>query len=110
MLGAVSVTASTSRLYYTSAPMRPDKHPGVRSRSISRDKAERTQMTQTVYNFNPGPAILPPAVLAEAQAELRDYQGSGMSLLEMSHRSAEYEAINAEAQARLKGLLGLGDD
>jgi phosphoserine aminotransferase len=67
-------------------------------------------MTQTVYNFNPGPAILPPPVLAEAQAELRDYRGTGMSLLEMSHRSAEYEAINAEAQARLKRLLGLDDD
>ncbi len=67
-------------------------------------------MAQTVYNFNPGPAILPPPVLAEAQAELRDYRGTGMSLLELSHRSAEYEAINAKAQARLKGLLGLGDD
>jgi phosphoserine aminotransferase len=67
-------------------------------------------MTQQVYNFNPGPAILPPAVLEEAQAELRDYRGTGMSILELSHRSAEYEAINAEAQSRLKGLLGLGDD
>ena len=63
-----------------------------------------------VYNFNAGPAILPPAVLAEAQAELRDYRGTGMSILELSHRSAEYEAINAEAQSRLKSLLGLGDE
>ncbi len=63
-----------------------------------------------VYNFNAGPAILPPAVLAEAQADLRDYRGTGMSLLEMSHRSAEYEAVNAEAQSRLKALLGVGDD
>lgn len=67
-------------------------------------------MTPQVYNFNPGPAILPPVVLEEAQAELRDYQGTGMSILEMSHRSPEFEAINAEAQSRLKGLLGLGDD
>lgn len=67
-------------------------------------------MTQTVYNFNAGPAILPPPVLATAQAELRDYRGTGMSILEMSHRSAEYEEVNAEAQARLKALLGLGDD
>lgn len=67
-------------------------------------------MARTVLNFNPGPAILPPPVLAEAQAELRDYRGTRMSLLELSHRSAEYEAINAEAQGRLKGLLGLGDD
>jgi len=63
-----------------------------------------------VYNFNAGPAILPPAVLAEAQAELRDYHGTGMSILEVSHRSAEYEAINADAQARLKAFLGVGDD
>ena len=63
-----------------------------------------------VYNFNAGPAILPAAVLAEAQAELRDYHGTGMSILELSHRSAEYEAVNADAQARLKTFLGVGDD
>jgi phosphoserine aminotransferase len=63
-----------------------------------------------VYNFNAGPAVLPPAVLAHAQAELRDYQGRGMSILEMSHRSAEYEAINARVVTQLKALLGLGDD
>ncbi len=62
-----------------------------------------------VYNFNAGPALLPPAVLAEAQAELLDYHGTGMSILEMSHRSAEYEAVNTEAQTRLLALLGLDD-
>jgi phosphoserine aminotransferase len=61
----------------------------------------------TVYNFNAGPAILPPAVLEQAQAELRDYHGTGISVLEMSHRSKEYEAINAEAETRIKQLLGL---
>lgn len=63
-----------------------------------------------VHNFNAGPAVLPRAVLERAQAELLDYQGRGMSILEMSHRSKEYEAVNAGAEARLKGLLGLGDD
>lgn len=63
-----------------------------------------------IHNFNPGPAALPPAVIARAQAELADYHGTGMSILEMSHRSKEYEAINAAAEANLKGLLGLGDD
>ena len=63
-----------------------------------------------VYNFNAGPAILPAAVLAQAQEELRDYRGTGMSILEMSHRSAEYEAVNTDAQARLKAFLGVGDD
>jgi len=64
----------------------------------------------TIYNFNAGPAILPASVLEHAQHELRDYQGRGMSILEMSHRSSEYEAINAEAAERLKRLLGVGDD
>src|SRR5437764_3229168 len=63
----------------------------------------------TVYNFNAGPAILPAPVLAQVQAELRDYQGRGMSIMEMSHRSKEYEAINTRAQATFKKLLGLGD-
>jgi phosphoserine aminotransferase len=63
----------------------------------------------TVFNFNAGPAMLPPAVLEQVQAELRDYQGRGMSIMEMSHRSAEYEAINAQAEASFKRLLGVGD-
>ncbi|GIW02503.1 3-phosphoserine/phosphohydroxythreonine transaminase [Roseiflexus sp.] len=63
-----------------------------------------------IYNFNAGPAILPAPVLERAQRELRDYQGSGMSILEMSHRSPEYEAINTEAAERLKRLLGVGEE
>ncbi|MEI7770719.1 MAG: 3-phosphoserine/phosphohydroxythreonine transaminase [Chloroflexales bacterium] len=62
-----------------------------------------------VHNFNAGPAVLPQAVLEQAQAELLDYQGRGMSILEMSHRSKEFEAVNAQAEARIKALLGLGD-
>ncbi|NJM06825.1 3-phosphoserine/phosphohydroxythreonine transaminase [Candidatus Gracilibacteria bacterium] len=62
------------------------------------------------HNFNPGPAVLPAPVLEQAQAEMLDYRGRGMSVLEMSHRSKEYEAINASVEARLKHLLGLGDD
>ncbi len=63
-----------------------------------------------VYNFHPGPSTLPLSVLEQAQQELLDYQGTGLSVLEMSHRSKEYEAINAQAEARVKALLGLGDD
>src|SRR3954447_16735603 len=62
-----------------------------------------------VYNFNAGPAMLPPAVLEQVQAELRDYQGRGMSIMEMSHRSKEFEAINAAAEETFKRLLGVGD-
>src|SRR3954454_15952518 len=61
-----------------------------------------------VLNFNAGPAMLPPPVLEQVQAELRDYQGLGMSIMEMSHRSKEYEAVNAEAEETFKRLLGLG--
>jgi phosphoserine aminotransferase len=60
-----------------------------------------------VYNFNPGPAILPRSVLEQAQQEFLDYGGRGMSILEMSHRAKEYEAINAEAEARFKRLLNI---
>ncbi|MCG8350943.1 MAG: 3-phosphoserine/phosphohydroxythreonine transaminase [Chloroflexales bacterium] len=62
-----------------------------------------------VYNFNPGPAALPLPVLERAQQELLDYQGQGMSILEMSHRSKEYEALNARAEERIKALLGIDD-
>src|SRR6266436_6715028 len=62
-----------------------------------------------VYNFNAGPAMLPPPVLEQVQAELRDYQGRGMSIMEMSHRCKEYEAVNAQAEAGFKRLLGVGD-
>jgi phosphoserine aminotransferase len=62
-----------------------------------------------VTNFNAGPAMLPPEVLEQAQAELRDFQGTGMSVMEVSHRAREYEAVNARAEATFKRLLGLGD-
>jgi phosphoserine aminotransferase len=64
---------------------------------------------KTVCNFNAGPAMLPAVVLEQVQAELRDYRGCGMSIMEMSHRSREYEAVNSEAEARFKRLLGLSD-
>lgn len=62
-----------------------------------------------VFNFNAGPAMLPPAVLEQVQAELRDYQGRGMSIMEMSHRSKEFEAVNQQAEATFKKLLGVGE-
>ena len=62
-----------------------------------------------VLNFNAGPAPLPPPVLAEAREELLDYRGQGMSILEMSHRVPEYEAIHAHAEAAIKRHLGVGD-
>lgn len=65
---------------------------------------------ERVYNFNPGPGTLPLSVLEQAQQELLNYQSTGMSIAETSHRSKEYEALNADTEARIKQLLGLGDD
>ncbi len=63
-----------------------------------------------VYNFNPGPAALPLPVLERVQAELLEYPGSGMSILEMSHRSSAYAQLQRQAIADLRTLLGISDD
>lgn len=65
-------------------------------------------MSQKIYNFNPGPAMLPYEVLVNAQKELLDYKGIGMSVMEISHRSKEYEEINDSAIALIRELMGLG--
>jgi phosphoserine aminotransferase len=63
-----------------------------------------------VTNFSAGPATLPLEVLKQAQADLVDYQGTGMSVMEMSHRSPAYDAIHHGLMASLRRLLHLGDD
>jgi len=63
-----------------------------------------------IYNFSAGPAVLPEEVLIEAQSQLADFQGAGMSLMEMSHRGKEYMAVQAEAEANLRKLIGISDD
>lgn len=60
-----------------------------------------------VYNFSAGPAMLPEAVLKQAQEEMLDWQGSGMCVAEMSHRGKEFMAIAAAAEADLRELLGV---
>ena len=61
----------------------------------------------TIYNFSAGPAVLPKEVLQQAQAEMLDWRGSGMSVMEMSHRGKEYMSIQAEAEADLRELMGI---
>ena len=58
-----------------------------------------------IYNFSAGPAVLPRAVLEQARDELLDWHGSGMSVMEMSHRSKEYMSIAEQAEADLRELL-----
>ncbi len=64
-------------------------------------------MTKTAFNFSAGPAMLPRVVLEQAQAELLDWRGSGMSVMEMSHRGPEFEQILAEAEADVRTLIGV---
>ncbi|MCI8707458.1 MAG: 3-phosphoserine/phosphohydroxythreonine transaminase [Lachnospiraceae bacterium] len=63
-----------------------------------------------VYNFSAGPAVLPEEVLREAAEEMLDYKGSGMSVMEMSHRSKVYDGIIKEAEADLRELMGIPDN
>ena len=63
-----------------------------------------------VYNFSAGPAVLPEEVLAEAAAEMMDYQGTGMSVMEMSHRSKVYQKIIDDAEADLRELMNIPDN
>lgn len=63
-----------------------------------------------VYNFSAGPAVLPEEVLREAADEMMDYRGSGMSVMEMSHRSKTYDDIIKEAEADLRELMNIPDN
>ena len=60
-----------------------------------------------VYNFSPGPAMLPEAVLLRAQAELLDWRGSGMSVMEVSHRGTDFVEFAAESERNLRELLSI---
>ena len=63
-----------------------------------------------VYNFSAGPAVLPESVLKEAAEEMLDYRGCGMSVMEMSHRSAAFQQIIDEAEADLRELMGIPEN
>ncbi|MTD40318.1 3-phosphoserine/phosphohydroxythreonine transaminase [Erwinia sp. CPCC 100877] len=65
---------------------------------------------KTIYNFSAGPAVLPKSVLEKAQSELVNYENSGMSVLELSHRSSLFEAIIQDAEALLRELMDIPDN
>ena len=67
-------------------------------------------MTNEVYNFYAGPATLPRPVLEKAQGELLDYNGTGMSIMEISHRSKAFDDVMNDAQALVRELMGLSDE
>ena len=67
-------------------------------------------MEKRVYNFSPGPAVLPLSVLQEAQRDLLALPGTGISILEISHRSKAFDKIISQAEANLRTLLGIPDN
>ncbi len=69
----------------------------------------RNRMSR-VYNFSAGPAVLPEEVLQEAAKEMLDYRGTGMSVMEMSHRSAAFETIIQDAEKDIRTLLNIPED
>ena len=67
-------------------------------------------MTKRVYNFYAGPATLPLSALKKAQKELLDFKGTGMSLMEISHRSKEYAEVHTGASDLVRELMKIPDD
>ena len=65
---------------------------------------------QRIYNFSAGPSMLPVPVLEKAAAQMLNYEGSGMSVMEMSHRSKAYEGIIQGTEAALRRVLGIPDN
>ena len=67
-------------------------------------------LMKRVFNFSAGPAMLPEEVLQEAAAEMMDYRGTGMSVMEMSHRSKAYQQILDDAEQDLRDLMQIPDN
>src|SRR6266511_1700342 len=67
-------------------------------------------MIDRVFNFSAGPATLPVSVLEQAQSEMLNYRGAGMSVMEMSHRSKAFESIIQQAEADLRALLNIPEN
>ena len=76
---------------------------------VNVEKGKDLKMSR-VYNFSAGPAVLPEEVLREAADEMMDYQGCGMSVMEMSHRSKVYDTIIKEAEQDLRDLMNIPDN
>ena len=67
-------------------------------------------MSDRVYNFSAGPAVLPEPVLEKAARQMLNYEGSGMSVMEMSHRSSAYSQIITNAESNLRKLMDIPDN
>ena len=85
-------------------------HAGDEACDAFEDVRRRIGAMTRVYNFSAGPAVLPEAVLQEAAAEMLDYQGCGMSVMEMSHRSSAFKGIIDQAERDLRDLVGIPEN
>ena len=81
--------------------------PGAYSARFHARRGGVFRLSERVYNFAAGPAVLPESVLKKAQSELLSYHGCGMSVMELSHRGSEFADIHAAAKERFKRLLGM---
>src|SRR3954467_8561248 len=88
----------------------PGKDGTIFGKSVNEITEGRRLMNERVLNFSAGPAVLPEPVLAEAQRDLLALPGVGASILEISHRSPTFEKIIAQAESKLRQLLGIGDN
>lgn len=100
-------------------PITPRRHSGALTVSCTATHpsppatataASGSEPLRGVFNFAAGPATLPEKVILKAQAELFDYRGSGMSIMEMSHRGKEFDGVIKKAEADLRALLGIPAD
>ena len=67
-------------------------------------------MSKEIYNFNPGPSVIPDEVLRKIKDEFLDYDGTGLPIVSISHRSKEFIEISETAAKLMKEVLGLGDN
>src|SRR6202048_529497 len=81
--------------------------PADRRRTTRPPPTPKNFLRMRIFNFSPGPAVLPLEVLEQAQGELLDWHQSGMSVMEISHRSAAFEQVAAGAGADLRELLSV---
>jgi phosphoserine aminotransferase len=91
------------------ATVSPKRHTKEETHAVTHATVS-ARAAKRVHNFNAGPGALPLPVLERIREELLDWRGSGMSVMEMSHRSPEFESINAAAEQKLRNLLGISDD
>lgn len=91
------------------SPLQEDLKRFNKPQSTNHTEMEANIMPR-VYNFSAGPAVLPEEILLEAQAEMLDYNGTGMSVMEMSHRSKAYQAIIDQAEADLRELMNIPEN